>query len=97
MGRTGIGMCATVAVFMLLPGSAMAATTTIPFTPTAPMSIPRDSPGAAQLPDGRVLVMGGQTEGGGITKSAEIYDPQAGTFSQTGDMQFRRYLSLIHI
>jgi Kelch motif protein len=90
--RTGIaGLCATAATLMLLAGSATAATTTIPFTPTAPMSIPRDSPAAAPLADGRVLVVGGQTTGGTFLKSAEIYNPQTGTFSATGSMSFLRY------
>src|SRR6185437_702941 len=36
----------------------------------------RSGAAAVALPDGRVLVTGGQTTGGGITNSAETYDPQ---------------------
>jgi hypothetical protein len=41
---------------------------------------------AATLPDGRVLVAGGQTTSGGSTTSAEVFDPVSGTFSFTGSM-----------
>jgi hypothetical protein len=63
------------------------------FTPTGDMTITRNQPAAAPLPDGRVLVAGG-TYRDPISQvylaSAEIYDPAAGTFSPTGSMAVRR-------
>src|SRR5207237_10529534 len=44
----------------------------------------------AVLQDGRVLVAGGTTSGGGITNSAEIYDPSADSWSQAGLMNDAR-------
>jgi hypothetical protein len=41
----------------------------------------------ASLDDGRVLVVGGSTDG----RSAELYDPATGTFSATGDMNSVRW------
>jgi hypothetical protein len=40
----------------------------------------------SKLPDGKILVAGGRN-GGGLTRAAEVYDPDAGTFSRTtGDL-----------
>ncbi len=44
----------------------------------------------ALLPDGRVLVAGGTSLGGGITNSAEIYDPSANSWTQAGNMNDAR-------
>jgi hypothetical protein len=44
---------------------------------------------ATLLPDGRVLVTGGEREGGAsrlVLASAELYDPATGSWSPTGDM-----------
>jgi hypothetical protein len=64
------------------------------FSLTGSMTIPRSNAAAAPLPDGRVLIAGGDTVGPGgyptEVKGAEIYDPATGTFSPTGDMSVVR-------
>src|SRR6059058_3307853 len=54
------------------------------------MNSPRSHQSCAVLQDGRVLVAGGTTSGGGITNSAEIYDPSAGSWAQAGLMNDAR-------
>src|SRR5437870_4535143 len=56
----------------------------------ASMNSPRSHQSCAVLQDGRVLVAGGTTSGGGITNSAEIYDPSADSWSQAGIMNDAR-------
>jgi hypothetical protein len=51
------------------------------FTSTGSMTVPRGSPGAVLLANGKVLILGGSQD-----LSAEIYDPSTGTFSATGNM-----------
>jgi hypothetical protein len=51
------------------------------FSPAAPMNVPRSGHVAVILQDARVLVTGGTTSGGGVTNSAEIYDPTASTWT----------------
>jgi hypothetical protein len=53
------------------------------FTPTGSMTDPRWLGTATLLPNGRVLVAGGATNGGALAE-AELYDPAAGKFSPTG-------------
>ena len=45
------------------------------------------------LPDGKVLIAGGADERDyrGLLSSAELYDPQSGTFSPTGSMSKARF------
>jgi N-acetylneuraminic acid mutarotase len=60
---------------------------------TGSMAIPRDYHTATRLPNGSVLVVGG--EGGWHTPGttgAEIYDPAAGIWTLTGSMTMARYL-----
>ena len=55
------------------------------FAPTGSMTIARQGHSAVELPDGRVLVVGGCTAGAGACTTyldgAEIYDPVLGTFT----------------
>jgi N-acetylneuraminic acid mutarotase len=63
------------------------------WTPAGSMAISRDYHTATLLPNGTVLVVGG--EGGYCapgTTSAEIYDPAASTWTVTGSMTTARYL-----
>lgn len=55
------------------------------WTATGPMFFARQYHTATLLPDGRVLVAGGGSDGYFLA-SAEIYDPVAGTWSETGPM-----------
>ena len=67
------------------------------FTMTGSMSVDRENHTATLLPDGRVLVTGGETvrtknlivvgvHASGILASADVYDPATGKFSSTGSM-----------
>jgi hypothetical protein len=53
------------------------------FTSTGAMTVPRCKFGGALLPDGRVLIAGGQSGGpwGARVTSTQIYDPRTGRFS----------------
>lgn len=53
----------------------------INFQPAGPMSIGRVRHAVVCLPDGRVLVTGGQDPAGRHLNSAEIYNPATGTFT----------------
>src|SRR5256886_999060 len=64
--------------------------TTGSWSAAASMNSPRSHQSCAVLQDGRVLVAGVTTSGGGITNSAEIYDPSADSWSQAGLMNDAR-------
>jgi hypothetical protein len=63
------------------------------FRPTGPMTVPRCKHASEPLADGRVIVVGGATNGGwrGQYSTAEIYDPPKGTFAPAGNMEFERF------
>ncbi|HJW44374.1 MAG TPA: kelch repeat-containing protein [Geothrix sp.] len=67
------------------------------FSPASPMSVPRAGHTATRLPDGRILVVGGQDSTClfscpiTIWQTAELYDPATGTFQPTGAMSQRRF------
>src|SRR2546425_767840 len=64
--------------------------TTGSWSAAASMNSPLSHQSCAVLQDGRVLVAGGTTSGGGITNSAEIYDPSADSWSPAGLMNDAR-------
>jgi hypothetical protein len=69
----------------LLPAAAGAGG--VPVLPAgAAMDVERAAHTATRLADGRVLVTGGFRSGEVTLASAELYDPQTGTFSPTGQM-----------
>jgi N-acetylneuraminic acid mutarotase len=63
------------------------------FTAAGDMTRIRHKHEAVLLADGRVLILGGSDErdGEGAYTSAEIYDPEKGTFRETGSMKSPRY------
>ena len=56
----------------------------------APMNFARNELCAVALPDGRVLVAGGN-DGSQVLSSCEIYDPSTNTWTMTGNMHEPRY------
>jgi Galactose oxidase, central domain/Kelch motif len=60
------------------------------FEPTGGMGTPRTAHAATLLSNGSVLVTGGYSDVGGFA-TAELYDPNSGTFSPTGSMQTGRF------
>src|SRR5689334_1129861 len=51
---------------------------------TGSLNLPRAGHGAALLPNGEVLVAGGENEGG--LSTAELYDPASGLWQRIADM-----------
>jgi hypothetical protein len=59
------------------------------FASLSPLTVGRLAHTATPLPNGKVLIAGGQ-DGGTVLDSAELYDPATGRFSATGSMSFAR-------
>ena len=60
------------------------------FTATGSMAVARDDAAITLLPNGKVLIAGGNNVSGNLS-SAELYDPATGTFATTGNMSAARY------
>ncbi len=61
------------------------------FTPVGSMNVSRYKHGAALLPDGRVMVVGGQTSSGARLASTEIFDPATRKFQRGPEMKLPRF------
>ncbi len=61
------------------------------FSQAIPLSTTRSGSAAALLPDGRVLLAGGQDSSNTILASADIWDPATNTWSATGSMLTARH------
>ena len=60
--------------------------TTNTWSPTGSLGEARKQHTATLLPNGKVLVAGGESAGGGALASAELFDPASGTWSPTGSL-----------
>ncbi len=60
------------------------------FTPTGSMTVPREFHTATLLPNGSVLIAGGDDNNGRILTTAELYNPGTGAFTATGSMSVAR-------
>jgi hypothetical protein len=58
---------------------------------TGSLNVARFGLTATLLPDGKVLVAGGESQDGAINNSAELYNPTTGTWSYTGSLSTGRY------
>ena len=61
------------------------------WTTTASLKTGRYSHMAVLLPNGKVLVVGGEITSGAYTPSAELYDPSTGKWTTTGSLIVTRY------
>jgi hypothetical protein len=57
------------------------------FSPTGSMNIARQNHTATRTASGKILIAGGDGNGGLNLSSAEIYDPSTGKFTSTGTLQ----------
>jgi WD40 repeat protein len=80
--RAGLLSLAIIAALLAVPATA-SAINPVSFSPVGNLSTPRDAPGAALLPDGRVLVAGGYV-GSNSLDTAEIFDPKTNSFTAIG-------------
>src|SRR5436190_21775297 len=61
------------------------------FNSTGNLATPRNGHTATMLGSGKVLVVGGLTNGARALASAELYDPATGTWSATGSLTTARF------
>jgi WD40 repeat protein len=77
----GAALLVAFATLLIAPATA-GAVNPVSFSPAGDMAVARDGPGAGLLPDGRVLVVGGYHNPGGVYESStEIYNPSTNSFS----------------
>jgi hypothetical protein len=86
----GQGQATIQAAFGSINGAASLGVTGATFIPVGILRTPRQGHTATRLPDGRVLIVGGQDANFAYLASVEIYDPVSGTFSATGSLLQRR-------
>ena len=77
--------------FPLLASAEIFDPATNTFHATGSMATPRDRATATLLPNGQVLIAGGEYPKYAWNNSAELYDPVSGTFSATGSLNIGRY------
>jgi hypothetical protein len=80
-GRSGLGaagLLATAEIFDPVTGN---------WTPTGSLLTSREGATATLLPNGKVLLAGGDQINGGILASAELYDPASGQWTAAGTMR----------
>ena len=87
--RPKAGVMVTIIALTLLAAGAWAAPQAT-WSSTGSMAVGRFIFTATLLPNGKVLVAGGDTPGEIITNTAELYDPTTGTFTPTGSMHQAR-------
>jgi hypothetical protein len=73
---------APVVALLLVPATA-SAVNPVSFSEVGKLTVPRQNAGAALLPDGRALVVGGY-DGSNDLNSADVFDPKTNTFSPLG-------------
>ncbi len=89
-----LGLIASTCLFLnpgpeaLRAGQSVSSTGRI--APAGQMLSPRADHSATLLNDGRVLIAGGLLKNGRFLKTAELYDPQKGSFVATGEMMAGR-------
>lgn len=76
-------LCIGIGAAILVAPTAASALNPVTFSPVGNMTTKRDAPGAAPLPDGRILIAGGY-DGTNSLNSAEIFNPSTNTFSASG-------------
>lgn len=75
------GFCDTMSGTQELAEAFLFTPSTVSWTPVPNMAAVRGAPASALLPDGRVLVTGGQDGASSALETTEIYDPVANTWS----------------
>jgi hypothetical protein len=86
--RTLMALVTLAAGLLTIAGTAQAASY---FSPTTSMGTARWGPGAAPLPDGRVLVVGGRDGATNETNTTEIFNPATLTWTAAAPMSIPRY------
>src|ERR1044072_2849460 len=81
---------AILAVSLLVPQAA-SAVNPVSFSPGPSLGGSRDWPATAPLPDGKVLVAGGDDVGNVPLATALIYDPKTNSLSPTGSLGEPRF------